>query len=75
MVLSYLDTKLVYLFYIVEPIATTSFGDSTGTPTGSRMEQLRGLELESVVPAPSKYRCAGSTGAWSLVNRYSNGAG
>jgi len=32
MVLSYLDTKLVYLFYIVEPIATT-----TGTPTGSEI--------------------------------------
>jgi len=35
MVLSYLDTKLVYLFYIVEPIATTNLGDPTGTPTGS----------------------------------------
>jgi len=32
MVLSYLDTKLAYLFYIVEPIATT-----TWTPTGSEI--------------------------------------
>jgi len=32
MVLSYLDTKLAYLFYIAEPIATT-----TGTPTGFEM--------------------------------------
>jgi len=32
MVLSYLDTKLVYQFYIVEPIATTA-----GTPTGSEI--------------------------------------
>ena len=37
MVLSYLDTKLVYLFYVVEPIATTSLGDPTGTPTGSEI--------------------------------------
>jgi len=61
MVLSYLDAKLVYLFYIVEPIAATSRGDPTETPTGSGMEQMRGLELGSVVPAPSKYRCTGST--------------
>jgi len=37
MVLSYLDTKLVYLFYIVEPIATASLGDPTGAPTGSEI--------------------------------------
>jgi len=35
MVLDYLDAKLVYLFYIVEPIATTFLGVPTGTPTGS----------------------------------------
>jgi len=32
-----LDTILVYLFYIVEPIAATSLGDPTGTPTGSEI--------------------------------------
>jgi len=32
MVLSYLDTELVYLFYIAEPIAT-----GTGTPTESEI--------------------------------------
>jgi len=37
MVLSYLDTKLVYLFDIVEPIATTSLGDPTRTLTGSEI--------------------------------------
>jgi len=37
MVLSYLDTKLVCLLYIVEPIATTSLGVPTGTPTGSKI--------------------------------------
>jgi len=35
MVLIYLDAKLAYLFYIVEPIATTSLDGPTGTPTGS----------------------------------------
>jgi len=37
MVLSYLDTKLVCLFYVVEPIATTCLVDPTGTPTGFGM--------------------------------------
>jgi len=37
MVLSYLDAKLAHLFYIVEPIAATSLGDPTGTPTGSEI--------------------------------------
>jgi len=37
MVLSYFDTKLAYLFYIVEPIATTGLGDPTRTPTGSKI--------------------------------------
>jgi len=52
MVLSYLDTKLVYLFYIVEPSATTCLGDPTRTPTGS--EILGANEgLGVAVPAPS----------------------
>ena len=37
MVLSYLDTKIVYLFSIVELTATTSFYTPTGTPTGSEV--------------------------------------
>jgi len=53
MVLSHLDTKLACLFYIVEPVATTGLVGPTGTPTGSDLEQMRGLELGSAVLAPS----------------------
>jgi len=35
MVPDYLDTKLAYLFYVVEPGAAACLGDPTGTPTGS----------------------------------------
>jgi len=34
MVLSYLDTKAVYLFYIVEPIATTIYWVGLGANEG-----------------------------------------
>jgi len=46
MVLSYLDAKLVYLFYIVEPIATTSLGGPTGTPTGSEKLEKEKRDLD-----------------------------
>ena len=53
MVLDYLDTKLAYQFYIVEPIASTCLGVPTGNPTGSGTlganEGLGG----SAAPAPS----------------------
>jgi len=55
-----LDTKIVYLFTIVELTATTYFYSPTGTPTGSDLEQLRGLELGSVAPTPSKCTTRGT---------------
>jgi len=62
MVLSYLDTKIAYLFSIVELIATTSSSLQPGLQLGPKyLEQMRGLELGSAAPAPSKNRCAGST--------------
>jgi len=50
MVLSYVDAKLVYLFYIVEPVVTTSLVDPTGTPIGSEiLGANEGLEVVVMV--------------------------
>ena len=46
MVLSHLDTKLVCLFYIAEPIAAASLGGPTGTPTGSEKLEKEKRDLD-----------------------------
>jgi len=54
MVLSYLDTKTAHLFSIVELVATASSSLQPGLQLGPKhLEQMRGLELGSVAPAPS----------------------